>query len=76
MFAQNEAVADRIIRVVLGIVLLALSFGSVVVGGWGLAMKIVGVLALLTGIIGWCPAYTLLGLSTRKQMKTVPIKDK
>jgi hypothetical protein len=55
----NEAAIDRTIRVVIGIVLLSLVF----VGPqtlWGL----VGIVPLLTGIVGFCPAYKLLGLST------------
>lgn len=55
----NEATIDRTIRVVIGVVLLSLVF----VGPqtlWGL----VGIVPLLTGIVGFCPAYKLLGLST------------
>lgn len=58
----NENSADRLVRVVLGLALLALVF----VGPrsmWGL----VGVVPLLTGLIGSCPAYTLLGISTCKR---------
>jgi len=55
----NEAIWDRMIRVVLGIGLLSLVF----VGPrtpWG----IVGVVPLLTGLVGFCPLYRILGLST------------
>jgi hypothetical protein len=58
---RNENSFDRVVRVVLGLALLALVF----VGPrsmWG----IVGVVPLLTGLIGSCPAYTLLGISTCK----------
>ena len=61
LFPNNEHVIDRIVRVVLGLGLLSL----VLVGPhtyWGL----VGLLPLLTGLVGTCPAYTLLGISTCK----------
>jgi hypothetical protein len=56
---SNEAIWDRLIRVVLGMGLLSLVF----VGPrtpWG----IVGVIPLVTGLVGFCPLYHLLGLST------------
>lgn len=66
MSYMNEAGWDRILRVVLGAVLLYLGWGGVVTGGWGLALKIVGFLPLLTGLTGFCPAYALLRVRTRK----------
>lgn len=56
---NNEHVVERAIRVALGLALLAIAF----VGPktpWGF----VGLLPLLTGLVGSCPAYTLLGVST------------
>lgn len=55
----NEGTADRAIRVIVGLVLLSLVF----VGPktlWGL----VGLLPLVTGATGFCPAYRLFGLRT------------
>ena len=55
----NESSVDRMLRVVLGIVLLSL----VVVGPktmWGF----VGLVPLLTGLVGFCPLYRVLGVST------------
>jgi hypothetical protein len=62
----NEAGWDRVVRVALGIVLLALGWGGVMSGGWGLAFRIMGFLPLLTGLSGFCPAYALLRINTRK----------
>ncbi|HVP21712.1 MAG TPA: DUF2892 domain-containing protein [Anaerolineaceae bacterium] len=62
----NESGLDRLIRVVLGVVFLALSFGNVVTGGFGIVLIILGAIALLTGIVGFCPLYALLKLSTKK----------
>ncbi|NCT84543.1 MAG: DUF2892 domain-containing protein [Comamonadaceae bacterium] len=55
----NEGTLDRGLRVAAGLVLIALA-ASGAVGPWGW----VGVVPLLTGVVGWCPLYTLLGLNT------------
>ncbi|MDH3973691.1 MAG: DUF2892 domain-containing protein [Deltaproteobacteria bacterium] len=58
----NENSTERVIRVVAGLVLLSL----VVVGPktlWGL----VGLVPLLTGLVGNCPLYTIFGISTCKK---------
>lgn len=62
----NESGLDRLIRVVLGVVLLALSFGGVVTGGLGIVLIVLGAVALLTGVVGFCPLYSLLKINTKK----------
>lgn len=55
----NEGTLDRIIRVVVGIGVISLAF----IGPktpWGY----IGIVPLITGLIGFCPAYTLLGMNT------------
>lgn len=59
LFPMNEGNVDRVLRVVLGVGLLSMVFfGPQTL--WGL----VGLLSLVTGLVGSCPAYTLLGVST------------
>lgn len=56
---KNEGKVDRILRVIIGLAILSLC----VVGPqtlWGL----VGLVPLLTGLLGFCPLYKILGLST------------
>ena len=65
MFKLNEANWDRIVRVVLGLALLYLGWAGVVTGGWGLFLKIIGFVPLLTGLVGWCPIYAMFKLSTK-----------
>ncbi len=60
----NEATWDRVVRIILGIVLLYLGWAGVVGGTAGLVLKIAGFLPLATGIVGYCPAYALFGVST------------
>lgn len=55
----NEGGIDRIVRIVAGLVLLGL-MATGAIGWWGW----LGIVPLATGLIGWCPAYTLLGLNT------------
>jgi len=61
----NESGVDRIIRVVLGIVLIALALGSVVTGGLGTVLVILGAVLVLTGMVGFCPLYALLKIRTK-----------
>ncbi|MDJ0654533.1 MAG: DUF2892 domain-containing protein [Xanthomonadales bacterium] len=56
---KNEGIADRIIRMVVGLGLISLVFvGPQTPWGW------VGAVPLLTGLVGWCPAYSLFGIKT------------
>jgi Inner membrane protein YgaP-like, transmembrane domain len=66
MFKVNESKWDRIIRVVLGIVLLIL--GLTVGAGiwWGIVLDIIGAVLILTGVTGFCLIYRLFNISTSK----------
>jgi hypothetical protein len=55
----NEGTIDRTIRVVLGLALLSLT----VVGPKSM-LGLVGLVPLLTGVVGFCPLYRLVGLNT------------
>lgn len=61
---QNIGGIERIIRIVAGLVLIALAAtGTASWWGW------LGVVPLATGLIGWCPPYSLLGINTCKTPK-------
>lgn len=55
----NVGGIDRVLRIVLGLVLIGLA-ATGTVGWWGW----LGILPLATGLMGWCAPYALLGLST------------
>jgi hypothetical protein len=69
MFKNNMGSADRGIRAVVGIVLLALYFMGAVAGVLGWIALILGVVLLATAALGWCPPYALLGINTCRTKK-------
>lgn len=59
----NEGMVDRGLRVIVGLVLIAAALGLLgssytTVWGW------IGVIPLVTGLIGMCPVYSILGINT------------
>ena len=61
-FDANIGSTDRLLRFVAGIVLIGLA-AAAVIGPWGY----VGIVPLLTAVVRFCPAYTLLGIKTCRQ---------
>ncbi len=63
--SPNVGMLDRIVRIVLGLALIAFALGFIAPAtgfnwlGW------IGVIPLLTAFVGSCPLYSVLGLSTR-----------
>lgn len=58
---RNVGQIDRTIRIVLGLVLVIMAFrGLYTPWTW------LGLVPLATGLIGWCPPYSLLGINTCK----------
>jgi len=60
----NEGKIDRSIRIILGIILLGLAALSLT-GVAQIVAIVVGVAALITGVIGFCGLYKILGISTK-----------
>lgn len=63
--SANEASWDRIARVILGVVMVGLGVG-VVGGTWGWVLAVVGLVPLITGLVGWCPIYSIIGRGTKE----------
>jgi len=60
----NVGGIDRILRIVIGLVLIALTVtGTIGVWGW------LGVVLLATGALGWCPPYAIFGWNTCSMKK-------
>lgn len=55
----NVGSIDRVLRIIVGLVLISLVFvGPMTPWGW------IGVVPLATALIGYCPAYSILGMNT------------
>jgi hypothetical protein len=55
----NIGSIERVLRIIVGLALIAIVFvGPHTPWGW------LGVVPLLTGLVGWCPPYALLGINT------------
>ena len=60
----NESPIDRGIRIVIGLALAAVGFAGVVAAPLVYATSVVAAIALVTGIVGFCPLYAILRFST------------
>jgi len=64
MITKNVGNFDRVVRMVAG---AALGFAAYSTGGIAaVILAAAGVMAFITGLIGWCGVYTLLGINTCK----------
>ena len=56
---RNEGTLDRAARIIVGLILLSLVFvGPQTAWGW------VGLVSLVTGLVGFCPVYRIFGIRT------------
>lgn len=55
----NEGTLDRAVRIAIGIALLSLT-----VAGPRTMLGLVGIVPIVTGLVGFCPLYRLMGVST------------
>lgn len=60
----NEGSLDRAIRLIIGLIILSLWF---VLQGNAKYFAIIGLIPLITGILGWCPLYSIFGINTIKR---------
>ncbi|TFL17430.1 YgaP family membrane protein [Jannaschia formosa] len=65
MFANNVGMIDRALRVVIGLALIAGFWLMPEAGAWRWAFWL-GLVPLLSGLVGHCPVYSVLGWSTRR----------
>jgi hypothetical protein len=62
MLSVNEGWFDRLIRIVIGGAMLAAYF-VYPEASWRM-WALIGIIPLLTGLVGWCPLYSVLGIRT------------
>lgn len=63
----NESGTDRLIRGLVGVILLVLAFVGGLAGAGKTVAIVAGAILLGTGLVGFCPIYAVLGLSTGKK---------
>ena len=63
---KNMSSLDRIIRVAVAVLFAVLYFGGIVTGTLGIVLLVLGVVFLLTSLVGFCPLYVPFKFSTNK----------
>ena len=64
---KNMGLIDKVIRILIAIVLVALYFTNVITGTLAIILLIFAGVFVLTSLIGFCPLYLPFGLSTGKK---------
>ena len=62
----NVGGLDRVIRVVIGLVLIALGLFHVLTGTSALVACVVAAIAIITGVVRFCPAWAMFGINTTR----------
>ena len=68
---KNMSTADRIIRLVISAIMIALYFTGVVTGTIGIIMLALAGVFILTSIFSFCPIYAIFGMSSHPEKKTI-----
>ena len=63
---KNMGMIDRVVRTVIALVVAVLYFTDQITGTAAIILGIIAIVFLLTSLVGSCPAYLPLGLSTKK----------
>jgi hypothetical protein len=61
---KNVGTIDRVVRIIVGIVFLAGFALNMVAAPLSYLVALIGIIALVTGAIGTCPAYSVIGINT------------
>jgi len=64
---KNMGILDRVLRTILAVIVVVLYFSGQISGTAAIVLGVFAVIFLLTSSVGFCPMYTLFGLSTLKK---------
>lgn len=64
---RNMGVADKSIRIILAVIITGLYLSGKVTGLLGVVLLVLAAIFVLTSFIGFCPAYAVFGISTKKK---------
>ena len=62
---NNLHIIERIIRIIIGVVIAIFYFNGQITGLAATILGLIAIVAIVTGLIGYCPIYHLLGISTK-----------
>ena len=62
----NEGTTDRMVRLILGVVLIIIGWSVLGNNALGIILDIIGLILLITGITGFCGLYKIFGINTLK----------
>ena len=71
---KNMGVADRAIRTIVAVVLIVLLVTGKVSSTLAIVLGVIAAAFVVTSLMGWCPAYIPLKMSTRKNPGAAPPK--
>lgn len=66
---KNMGSADRVIRILVAVAVIALYFGNLISGTTAIVLLVLAGIFILTSFMSFCPLYLPFGLSTRKKGK-------
>jgi hypothetical protein len=61
---KNVGTIDRVVRIVIGIALFGAFALNMVAAPWSYLLVLIGLIALVTGLVGTCGLYSVLGMNT------------
>jgi fatty acid desaturase len=61
---KNMGNADRIIRIIIAAIIVALYFTNIITGTFGIVLLVLAGVFVLTSLISFCPLYAIVGLNT------------
>jgi hypothetical protein len=68
---KNVGSIDKVARIIIAAVLAAVVISSIITGTLGIVALLIAAVLLITSLVGFCPLYRILGISTCKTDKAV-----
>jgi hypothetical protein len=66
---KNMGTIDKVIRILIAIVFVALYFTNIVTGVWGIVLLVLASVFVLTSLVSFCPLYLPFGINTGKKQE-------
>jgi len=66
MFQKNVGSADKVVRLILAVILIALAATGVLVGTWVYVAYAVAIVLVMTSLFSFCGLYAIFGMNTCK----------